>query len=184
MKKNTYKQGYSPQESQSGQSQAVVSPLIDQPRPSSGFLLFLGGCLLAILLILLASLLLSVLQGTAGANIGIEIGTFALLFLAICVFFGIFTYVGYHITYILTPHTLELKAGKISHFSMALHQIERIERVNFTPRLLGFGISNAALCNRFHNVVCLHLQSRRVYLSPSNVEQFIEQLEIAKGIRH
>ena len=114
------------------------------------------------------------------SSIGVEGIIFAFLFVGFAAIFGLLLRAGYRIKYMLDEYTLHLYAGQRVAFSIPLHQISQVRKTTYNRRLIGWGIGNAGLCNRFSNGVCLKVtkgqSSYDLYITPTNPDEFLTRL--------
>ncbi len=155
-------------------------PLIDQPRPSRGYVIFFLCCICAIPLFLGSLLAIGyAAEGIAAPMIVASI-TFALLSIICTFIFAGALHTGYHIRYELNKDALNLYVGKRKTSSIKLNQIINVEKSAFNSRLIGWGIGNAGLCNRFHNGLCLTVRgitTYHLYISPGDTDTFLAHLK-------
>ena len=185
MSENMRRGRYFPQSSQSAQSQLASSQWIDQPRPSGGYICFFLFFPVLLLLILGITLIRTYFIAEVASFI-VEGVIFALLFIGFVVIFGLLLRTGYKIKYVLDEYTLHLYSGQKVAFSIPLHQISQVRKSAYNRRLIGWGIGNAGLCNRFRNGVCLTVtkghSSYLLYISPSNPDDFLEHFNERKHL--
>ena len=183
MDENIQRREYSSQSSHIAQMTSASSQWIDQPRPSGGYICF---CLFfpLLLLLILGTTLIRTYFVIEAPSIIAEGVTFALLFVGFVVIFGLILRMGYTIKYVLDGHTLHLYAGKRVAFSIPLYQISQMRKTTYNRRLMGWGIGNAGLCNRFRNGICLTVtkgrRSYELYISPSDPDDFLTHLNNLK----
>ena len=164
---------------QQSTQQGASSVFIDQPGPSWGMVAFFAITFLLLIVVFALIPFFSYHNGVMGAQFIVEIVIFVSLIIATISILGITFFACFNIKYIVNDQGIEMRAGRFPPFTLAFHEIGEVKKVPYTTRLLGFGLSSAGVCNRFRNVVLIRAKHRSIYLSPSNPDQFIEQLNAA-----
>lgn len=152
----------------------------DRPKPSRTFVGFLIG---TILLLLGQAAWMTAgsqgqLQSGQPAALWVLFGVVWLAVLATCAFLGWLMRGAYRIEYIVSGGAVELRCGRLFHETIPAANIVGIQRVRRIPLVLGRGFRARGCCNRMSNGLLLTTTTGRVYVSPSDIGRFCEELGI------
>lgn len=141
----------------------------DKPAPGKGYVTFI----ISVLVFLLAVMIFSSLKAASRSN------SLALLviiqLLPVAIFYAII-HAAYHTEYKILNDFLEMRSGFIIKDEVRLDSIDRVKKVKFINRVLGWGPSGKGIANRFKSGLLISAGRKKVFISPSHVDQFIEQL--------
>jgi len=146
----------------------------DKPTPGKGYIAFI----ISVLVFLLAVLIFSSLKAAARSNSIALLVIIQLLPLAI--FYAII-HAAYHTEYKIMNGFLEMKSGFITRDKILLDDIDQVKRVKFISRVLGWGPSGKGIANRIKNGLLIKAGGKKVFISPSHVDQFVGQLNGFSG---
>jgi len=146
----------------------------DKPAPGKGYVVFI----ISVLIFMLAAFAFSGFNAGSGSN---SVALLALLqLLPLAVFYAII-HAAYHTEYKIVNGFLEMKSGFITRDKIRLEDIAQVKRVKFISRVLGWGPSGKGIANRIKNGLLIKAGNKRVFISPSRVDQFVEQLKTYSG---
>ena len=146
----------------------------DKPAPGKGYVVFI----ISVLIFMLAAFAFSGFKAGSGSN---SVALLALLqLLPLAVFYAII-HAAYHTEYKIVNGFLEMKSGFITRDKIRLEDIAQVKRVKFISRVLGWGPSGKGIANRIKNGLLIKAGNKRVFISPSRVDQFVEQLKTYSG---
>ncbi len=99
-------------------------------------------------------------------------------FIMPAIIFILLVHAGYHTEYILNEKSLDLKCGWIIKGSIPYQNISAIKPAKFNSRTLGRGYGQKGYCNRFTNGLVLQVGKDQVFISPSDNDRFLFELQI------
>lgn len=146
----------------------------DKPAPGKGYVVFI----ISVLIFLLGVFAFSGLKAGSRSN---SVTLLVLLqLLPLTVFYAII-HAAYHTEYKIVNGFLEMKSGFITRDKIHLEDIAQVKRVKFISRVLGWGPNGKGIANRIKNGLLIKAGGKKVFISPSHVDQFVEQLKTYSG---
>ena len=146
----------------------------DKPAPGKGYVVFI----ISVLIFFLAVFAFSSLKaGTRSTYVTLLV---LLQLLPLAVFYAII-HAAYHTEYKIINGFLEMKSGFITRDKIRLDDIDQVKKVKFISRVLGWGPSGKGVANRIKNGLLIKAEGKKVFISPSHVDQFVEQLDSFSG---
>lgn len=142
---------------------------IDKPDPGIGYILFNG---LVILFLLLIPFFLKNIKHLR-----------LTLFIPVCVIcvcgaiiFALFLHAGFYTEYIIDDQNISIKNGLIQKTTVALKSIERVENEPLIWQPIGFTLKWKGYSNRWINGISLRTAKRVIFLSPKNINRFLDEI--------
>ena len=155
---------------------------VDKPRPGKGYVIFILACLLTLLLLIVGTFVLSYIRGAHSTSL---IGPGIIMAVAYAIGGGtllLVLHAAYHTEYRLIDNQLEMKAGNLGYRKIALSQIVEIRKLSSLRRIPP-GLHKSGASNRLSNLVVLRTRFDKIYLSPSDPDQFITLLTEKQALR-
>ena len=148
----------------------------DKPQPTKGYITFWILFVLSAFLVLGLLVLIGYFNGANTSSVIIEIIGLALPFMFVCIFTIVALYAAYHTEYVIQENVIEIKIANLVKQNIYRSDIRTVQKVQWTLRVLGFGIHNLGACNRFKDVLIILTDRQSVYISPSNPDAFLAVL--------
>jgi len=114
---------------------------------------------------------------------GTPMAILAVVFALVLILQGFLLHTAFSMQYTIEGGSLHLRGGRLFSYSVPLADIQSVTRMPFIKRVLGHGLRNRGMANRFQNGVKLDCKGLDVYVSPSDVDGFIKAVETAKASR-
>ncbi len=145
----------------------------DKPKPSTAFV----AAMLAALGLLFTLLLLAVALNPAERNVNLALIAAVLVLLIL----GAIFHAAFKTRYLLKNGYFVAMSGFIIRTVIKINDIQSVTAVKAPARLLGWNFGKAmGFCNRFRDCLLVVSSRRKIYISPSDREEFRPAVENAK----
>jgi uncharacterized integral membrane protein len=144
--------------------------LVDTPAPGAGYVLLYVGLIVFLVALPIFLKRFRKIRGWTA------IGAFVICFAAAGAFL-VFLQAGYATRYTMDNVTLTLRSGLFLREQVKINDIKEMRIVPTNWQALGWALTRMGYCNRFNNALKLVTARGLLYLSPTNPDQFIEEIK-------
>lgn len=152
----------------------------DKPAPSHALIGLYVGLMLTVLGVIIRSTVMITKEHELSSMLRVALMGLIiwLICLGVCALLAWLARSAYHVEYIVSEGSVELRYGRIFHETIQVRSIISIRRVWLIPRVLGWGFGGRGCCNRMTCGLLLKTTMGRVYISPADIERFCAELGI------
>ena len=148
---------------------------IDRPEPGTAYVVFLA---LTVLGLLAVPLILWNIKPMRPAVL-IPVGVVSV---AGAVVLALFLMAGFDTEYVIDDQHIRIRNGLIQKTTVELETIESVEKEPLIRQPIGFTFKWKGYCNRWTNGISIRTAKRVIFLSPADVDRFIEEIEKRRGL--